>query len=70
MGGRDGLFFPNRFQLYRAVVRSIAMRAAWSSLFLLYNQEAFSNTGDTLLASPLFGSKITVVTFRRRLIRV
>ena len=33
------------------------------SSFSMYNQEALSNPGDTLLASPFFGYKITYYSY-------
>ena len=47
------------------VLLSARSRRELSVSLSLYNSEAFSNPENTLLASPLFGSKIAVVTFRR-----
>ena len=69
MGGRDGQFFPNLFLLFRAVVGSIAGRVlvVKSSRSLCTVRRLLTKPGDTLPASPLLGSKITPVTFRRRI---
>ena len=69
MGGRDGQFFPNLFLLFRADVESIARRVlvVKSSRSLGAVRRLLSTPGDTLPASPPFGSKITSVTFRRRI---
>ena len=69
MGGRDGQFFLNLFLLFRAVVGSIARRVlvVKSSRSLCTVRRLFPTPGDTLPASPLLGSKITPVTFRRRI---
>ena len=69
MGGRDGQFFPNLFLLFRAVVGSIARRVlvVKSSRSLCAVRRLSPTPGDTLPASPLFGSKITPVTVRRRI---
>jgi len=69
MGGRDGQFFPNLFLLFRAVVGSIARRVlvVKSSRSLCTVRRLFSTPGDTLPASPILGSKLTPVTFRRRI---
>ena len=72
MGGRDGQFFPNNlFLLFRAVVGSIARRVCFfvvkSSRSLCTDRRLFPTPGDTLPASLPLGSKITPVTFRRRI---
>ena len=69
MGGRDGQFFPNLFLLFRAVVGSIARRVlvVKSSRSLCTVRRLFPTPGDTLSASPLLESKISRVTFRRRI---
>ena len=69
MGGRDREFFPNLFLLFRAVVGSIARRllVVKSSRSLCTVRRLFPTPVDTLPASPLLGSKITPVTFRRRI---
>lgn len=46
----------NRFLLFRIVVRSTAMEAVQSIPLSLYSQQVFSNPGDTMIVSPLFGA--------------
>ena len=69
MGGRDCQFFAILFQLFRAVGGSIARRmlVVKSSRSLCTVRRLFPTPGDTLHVSPPLGSKITLVTFRRRI---
>ena len=62
-------FFPNFFILLRAVAGSIARRVLLvkSSRSLCTVRRLFSRPGGTLPASPPLGSKITPITFRRRI---
>lgn len=47
---------------FLALLRLSRLRWKWYNLSLCkYNREAFSNSGNTVLASPPLGSKITIV---------
>ena len=69
MGGRDGQFSSNLFLLFRAAVGSIARRVlvVKSSRSLCTVRRLFPTPGDALHAPLLLESKITPVTFRRRI---